>query len=87
MLDLYDPERAWMQWGACGSADPDAWFPTTGVPATVAKQVCNGRKGRPPCPVRDRCLAWALDRDEDFGVWGGKSERERRKLKKKSTTA
>lgn len=83
MLDLYDPDRDWMQQGVCSSADPEAWFPTTGMSAAPAKQVCNGRRGVPPCPVRERCLAWALEKDEGFGVWGGTSERERRKLKRK----
>lgn len=85
MIDLYDPARKWMQRGVCASADPDAWFPTTGMSAAPARAICNGAGGRPPCPVRDQCLEWALGHDEGFGVWGGKSERQRRKLKRKAT--
>ncbi len=43
-----------------------------------AKRVCVG------CEVRSECLEYALENDERFGIWGGLSERERRKLKKRA---
>lgn len=62
----------WRLRGACGK-DPDRLF-VQGAAQRAAKQVCR------PCPVRSRCLAEALDRRIEFGVWGGMTERERRAL-------
>jgi len=64
----------------CAETDPDSFFPDKGHSVAAAKKVCGG------CPVKDECLQWALDRDERFGVWGGLSERERRRLHGKPTT-
>ena len=50
--------------------------------ADCAKAVCNGLDGMPVCRVRTQCLSWALANGEAFGVWGGMSERERRRLKR-----
>jgi WhiB family redox-sensing transcriptional regulator len=47
-----------------------------------AKSVCNGLDGNPPCPMRDRCLQHAIDHHEAYGVWGGTSERDRRKIQR-----
>lgn len=63
---------------SCAQSDPDAWYPEKGRKDSVqiAKRVCK------TCPIRERCLEIALETDERYGVWGGLSERERRKLKK-----
>lgn len=53
----------------------DMWFPMKGQSNRDAKRICRS------CPVLDACLQWALDHDERFGVWGGLSERERRRLR------
>jgi len=74
-----DDELDWQAQALCSQTDPEAFFPEKGkkgCPTKEAKQVCAG------CPVRLECLAHALDKDERFGIWGGLSERERRKLKK-----
>jgi WhiB family redox-sensing transcriptional regulator len=63
----------WAQRGACGSSDPDALF-VQGAAQQQAKTVCLG------CPVIAECLADALDNRTEFGVWGGMTERQRRKL-------
>ncbi|MGH3775139.1 MAG: WhiB family transcriptional regulator [Pseudonocardiaceae bacterium] len=63
----------WRYRGACGRHDPDRLF-VAGAAQHQAKIVCI------PCPVRVRCLAEALDRRIEFGVWGGMTERERRAL-------
>lgn len=47
-----------------------------------AKSICNGTDGRGVCPVREHCLEYALQRKERFGVWGGMTERERKRLSK-----
>ncbi|WP_406413917.1 WhiB family transcriptional regulator [Streptomyces halstedii] len=73
----------WRTHAACRDEDPDLFFSigTTG-PALVqteeAKAVCRG------CPVRQQCLDWALENNQDAGVWGGLGETERRTLKRRS---
>lgn len=64
----------------CAERDPEIWFPRKGGTTLPAKRICNGDGGRPPCPAREECLAWALAHNE-AGVWGGKSERERKRLR------
>jgi WhiB family redox-sensing transcriptional regulator len=67
----------WRQHGACRGIDPDLFYPERGESLEAAKQICAA------CPVRGECLDFALDLNEKFGVWGGKSERERRKLRRR----
>ena len=57
---------------------PEAFFPEKGGSTREAKRVCLS------CEVRAECLEYALGNDERFGIWGGLSERERRKLKKRA---
>lgn len=64
----------WQDDALCAQVGDDFWFPEKGGSTREAKGVC----GR--CPVRAECLAYALEHDERFGVWGGMSERERRRL-------
>jgi len=67
--------------GACRGADPDLFFPVkSDAPAAEAKAYCNGNGSRPPCPVRQECLRWALDEGEEHGVFGGLTASERRHL-------
>lgn len=70
------PAEHWMVGAPCAETDPEAYFPEKGGTTRDAKRVCGG------CDIRSRCLQYALDRDERFGVWGGLSERERRRLKR-----
>jgi WhiB family redox-sensing transcriptional regulator len=67
---------AWQQDALCAQTDPEAFFPDKGGSTRPAKRICVG------CDVRTHCLAYALDHDERFGIWGGLSERERRRLKR-----
>lgn len=60
----------------CAQTDPEAFFPDKGGRATVAKRLCLA------CEHVADCRTWALEHDERFGVWGGTTERERRKLKR-----
>lgn len=66
----------WMAEAVCAQVDNDGFFPEKDRADTArrAKTVCA------TCPVIDPCLQFALDHHERFGVWGGKSERERRKI-------
>jgi WhiB family redox-sensing transcriptional regulator len=70
-----------MRFGLCAQTDPEAFFPDKGERTRPAKAVCEG------CPVRDECLNYALEHNERFGVWGGKSERERRVLRRDAAVA
>jgi WhiB family transcriptional regulator, redox-sensing transcriptional regulator len=57
------------------------------VYADEAKAYCFGPDGRHPCPVRKECLLWAIEADEEHGIWGGQSHRERNALKRKAEKA
>ncbi len=74
---LITPEP-WMQDSLCAQVDADLFFPEKGHGdrAIAAKQVCND------CPVIADCLGYALRTGQRYGVWGGQSERELRKLRK-----
>lgn len=66
----------WMAKGICAQTDPEEFYPEKGGSTRAAKRICQG------CPVKKECLDYALDRDERFGIWGGASERERRRMKR-----
>jgi len=69
---------AWQERALCAQTDPEAFFPEKGGSTREAKRVCAS------CEVREECLEYALANDERFGIWGGLSERERRKLKRRA---
>ena len=70
-------EQEWQEQALCAETDPEAFFPDKGGSTREAKRICQA------CGVRDECLEYALEHDERFGIWGGLSERERRRLKKR----
>lgn len=76
--DLLGNAPEWQERSSCSSTDPEAWFPDLGGSSRYAKRICKG------CEVKDECLEYALAHDERFGIWGGLSERERRKLKRRA---
>jgi WhiB family redox-sensing transcriptional regulator len=67
----------WQRAANCLGVDPDLFFPERGGSTREAKEVCRG------CVVREECLQYALDNSEKFGIWGGLSERERRRLRRR----
>ena len=69
-------EDQWQERALCAQTDPEAFFPEKGGSTREAKRICLG------CDVKDECLEYALAHDERFGIWGGLSERERRRLKR-----
>ncbi|MDO5645544.1 MAG: WhiB family transcriptional regulator [Dermabacter sp.] len=73
-----EAEGSWQERALCAQTDPEAFFPEKGGSTREAKKVCIS------CDVRAECLEYALAHDERFGIWGGLSERERRKLKKRA---
>jgi WhiB family transcriptional regulator, redox-sensing transcriptional regulator len=66
----------WQERARCREFDPEVFFPEKGGSSREAKRICA------ECEVRIECLNYALRRDERYGVWGGMSERERRRLKR-----
>ncbi|MCP3913909.1 MAG: WhiB family transcriptional regulator [Actinomycetia bacterium] len=64
----------WMNEGHCADRPPELFFPSDGVGVEVAKKVCVA------CPMQARCLDYALENRIDHGVWGGTSERQRRRI-------
>jgi WhiB family redox-sensing transcriptional regulator len=81
-VDLRADTANWRSESACREEDPELFFPVGNNPAAdakaaEAKQVCKR------CPVRELCLQWAMDTNQDAGVWGGLTEGERRNLKRR----
>jgi WhiB family redox-sensing transcriptional regulator len=73
-------DASWRLEALCAETDPEAFFPEKGGSTRDAKRVCSG------CTVRAECLEFALANDERFGIWGGLSERERRRLRLQQRT-
>jgi len=78
IIDDADEEQEWQDRALCAETDPEAFFPEKGGSTREAKRICSG------CEVRAQCLEYALAHDERFGIWGGLSERERRRLKRQA---
>ena len=67
-------ETSWMVQGRCRDLPPEVFFPSDGVGVEVARRYCA------ECPVKSPCLEYALENHIEHGVWGGASERERRRI-------
>ncbi|MGO9912688.1 MAG: WhiB family transcriptional regulator [Acidimicrobiales bacterium] len=70
------PDRSWQARANCMGVDPELFFPERGASTREAKEVCRG------CVVREDCLEYAIANGEKFGIWGGMSERERRRVRR-----
>ena len=82
LMDVFrHPAGEWVVEGLCGEVDPELFYPPPNSAATEAKSVCAA------CGVRELCLTYALENEERFGVWGGLTPRERKRLMKKGTAA
>jgi WhiB family redox-sensing transcriptional regulator len=78
VADLLGNAPEWQERALCSQTDPEAFFPEKGGSTREAKRICSR------CDVKADCLEYALGHDERFGIWGGLSERERRKLKRRA---
>lgn len=79
--EMFDADVGGQQWhlyALCAQTDPDAFFPDKGGSTRNAKRICSG------CEVKRPCLEYALANDERYGIWGGLSERDRRRRKKRA---
>lgn len=86
MLDVRD--ESWRHKAVCKGEDTEYWFPPRNKDlykkiADQAKTYCFGIDGKSPCPVRRECLWYAVSHDEQHGIWGGMSHRERNALQRK----
>lgn len=79
-LTIEEPKR-WQFFSSCLGVDPDLFFPERGASTKEAKAVCK------TCMVREECLEYALVGGEKFGIWGGLSERERRRVRRQRSIA
>lgn len=71
---LARPPAAVTEQALCAWTDPETFFPEKGRSPAPAKDICTA------CPVIDDCLDWALTNKEPYGVWGGLTAQERRRL-------
>jgi WhiB family redox-sensing transcriptional regulator len=71
-----DDPLAWQDDALCAQVSQEMFFPEKGGSTRDAKRICES------CNVKAQCLAYAQATEERFGIWGGKSERERRALRK-----
>lgn len=73
----YQLDTEWMEHGRCKDMPPTTFFPSDGVGVIAAQKICA------TCPVAESCLRYALEENIEHGVWGGKSERERRRMQRR----
>ncbi|MDP9075083.1 MAG: WhiB family transcriptional regulator, partial [Actinomycetota bacterium] len=73
-------DTTWMVEGKCRELPPETFFPSDGVGVEVARRICAD------CPVKEPCLEYALYNRIEHGVWGGASERERRRIARRRRT-
>lgn len=69
---------AWADLGSCTNADPDLFFPQPGADTSYARSICR------VCPVRTQCLEYALESGQKHGIWGGMTESQRRRLRRRA---
>jgi WhiB family redox-sensing transcriptional regulator len=75
-LELLLERPAWVADANCRGLDPELFFPERGVHTDEAKAVCRR------CDVQVECLTYAINLGEKHGIWGGMSERERRRIRR-----
>jgi WhiB family redox-sensing transcriptional regulator len=70
-----EARQDWVEQALCAQTDPALFYPEEGgTPSAVARRVCAR------CEVRTECLEYALDHDEQYGLWGGLDARQRMRL-------
>jgi len=71
-------DQNWRAHATCAQMDPDLFFAAGAIEHKVAKRICRS------CPVRRECLAYAMEAPVDHGIWGGLTERERRRFRRRA---
>ncbi|MGH8904407.1 MAG: WhiB family transcriptional regulator [Egibacteraceae bacterium] len=72
----------WRTKAACLDEDPELFFPV-GVTGPALDQIEQAKAVCQRCPVVDDCLEWALETNQQDGIWGGLSEDQRRTLRRR----
>ena len=77
LLDPLGESQDWRQEGMCAQTDPDLFFPDRGDSRSrkLAKEICAD------CPVAQQCLDFALETDQEYGIWGGTTALDRRRIR------
>jgi WhiB family redox-sensing transcriptional regulator len=81
MGEVFEVDLSWQDLANCRGANADLFFPERGASTRTAKSICRA------CSVRVECLEFAIRNGEKFGIWGGLSERERRKIRRERQIA
>ena len=81
-----EPPPHWRDFAACVEQDLNLFFPISTVGAAAARQVEAAKEVCRACPVQQSCLEWALDVGPEFGIFGGRTEVERRRLRSRRAT-
>lgn len=79
--ELFLLDQDWRAFASCAASDPDLFFSVGARDSKLAKNICK------QCPVRVECLSYAMDLPIDHGTWGGMTERERRRCRRKAGDA
>lgn len=74
--------RNWRMEGEC-KEDPELFFPN-GATGLALLQIAEAKGVCRRCPVMETCLQWALESGQEYGVWGGTDEDERRRMKRRA---
>ncbi|MEU7597328.1 WhiB family transcriptional regulator [Streptomyces sp. NPDC039022] len=77
-----DAVTGWQLLGACRAEDPELFYPV-GYAGPAKSQIADAKAVCRRCPVLDICQDWALATGEEWGVWGGLSESERRNIRRR----
>jgi WhiB family transcriptional regulator, redox-sensing transcriptional regulator len=85
-LDLTNDRGLWREQAACRDTDPDLFFPV-GTTGPAIEQIRSAKAVCAECEVRTPCLEYAIESNQDSGVWGGLSEDERRALRRQRVAA
>ena len=72
----HDEVDGWVSWAACAGQDTNLFYPNKHLKAEAAKAVCAR------CPVAQQCLEYALERNDQNGIWGGLSPEERKMIRR-----
>ena len=75
-MEVVSQDQDWRALGLCAKTDPDLFFAVGAIEHKQAKTICRS------CPVRSDCLSFAMDSPIDHGIWGGLTERERRRWRR-----
>ncbi len=84
VIALASADYGWRSQALCRDTDPDLFFPV-GTTGAALIQIEQARSVCWQCPVQAECLEFALDTNQDSGIWGGMSEEERRLLRREQT--